>query len=154
MTRATCSYCGGRGLLGNESDICRLCNGTGTADGFSSIALSELVPGTEFIRRCNECGADQFEIVGELEAVRSQKSWDLEEELREYEISERIRVRCLKCANSYFVPVNRAVHAQTGAMPEQGIQLVRLEGSYRCANLKCEYYCPEGYCLLSDQQKG
>jgi RecJ-like exonuclease len=151
LTRASCSYCGGRGLLGNESDICRLCNGTGIADEFSAIGLSELAPGRQFRRRCNKCGGDRFEISGPIETTREPTAWDLEAELREYETSERIRVQCLDCTNTYLVPVDRASHVLAESLPEQHSRLVRLESNYRCANIKCEYYCPEGYCLLSDR---
>lgn len=150
--RATCRYCGGRGLLGNESEICRLCNGTGNLDEFSKLTLNELVPGVTFRRRCEKCDSGLFEIAQDIEAVRQATSWAIEEELRDYETSERIRIRCLQCANSYLVPVDRTVHEQNSQAAGTADQYVLLEGSSRCARMKCEYYCPEGYCLLSERR--
>jgi len=153
MTRAICGHCSGRGLLGNEQEICRLCNGTGNLDGFSEIPRAELRPGTTFIRKCDKCGSEVFEIGGEIETIKVQKSWGLEVELREYETRAQVKIRCLQCANSYTVPVNSAVHDKVSAEREHCAPYVRLDGAFRCANIKCEYYCPEGHCALSDREQ-
>ena len=153
LTRVSCSNCGGRGLLGNEQQLCRLCNGTGKLDGFSEIPCEELKPGTTFIRSCDKCDGEVFEIAGDVEAIKVQKSWGLEAELQEYEIREQIRIRCLQCANGYYVPINEAIHNKSEADQVRCSSYVKLDGTYRCTNIKCEYYCPDGYCALSDQQQ-
>lgn len=151
MTRVCCSQCGGRGLLGNEQQICRLCNGTGALDEYSEIPHEDLRPGTTFSRLCDQCRGELFEIMGEIETVKVQKSWGLEAELQEFECLKQIRIRCLHCDNNYSVPVNAAFHRKEEIDRARNSPYVKLDGTYRCTNFKCEYFCPEGICALSDQ---
>src|SRR5690349_4026649 len=89
-----CKICQGRGLVGNESEICRSCNGTGHVDSFAMIPLELLHKGTLFQRRCDMCGNDDFEICSEIKSEKQFKSWEDIEELRTYELVERVTVAC------------------------------------------------------------
>ena len=109
-TLPVCSFCDGRGLVGNESEICRACNGTGHIDSFALIPRDLLVPGTEFQRRCDRCGEHVFRIEKPLETVKLNRSWEAEESLRQYETIERVGVRCAGCGNSYFIQVDSSFH--------------------------------------------
>ena len=101
-----CEICEGQGLVGNESESCRACNGTGKADTFAFIPRRLLTPGTLFARRCESCPATQLEIVSEIEDFTIMKSWESEEELREKEIVNRVKVRCPECSHSYYIRLN------------------------------------------------
>jgi len=107
---ATCKFCEGQGLVGNESEICRACNGTGKIDVFSFIPRERLKPGVTFNRRCESCGHNVFEIRSEIESIKLTKSWEREEELRQIEMVERVKVRCTNCNNTYFIPVDEDTH--------------------------------------------
>ena len=61
-----CKSCEGRGLVGNEREICRTCNGTGRADSFSFVPRSKIKKGLVFERRCDLCKANAFEIDSEI----------------------------------------------------------------------------------------
>ena len=103
-----CTFCDGQGLVGNEREICRSCNGTGHADSFGFIPLSRLHPGTLFDRRCDKCGEHTFEILTDIEKHKLTKTWEKEEELRQVEIIERVKVRCSACNHTYFIPIDAA----------------------------------------------
>jgi len=106
----TCKFCNGQGLVGNERDICRACNGTGKADSFAFIPRSQLKPGTIFERRCDKCGNATFELMSSVEEYKLTKSWEREEELRQVEMQERVKVRCTECAHTYTIPVDPELH--------------------------------------------
>ncbi len=107
-----CKFCEGQGLVGNEREICRACNGTGRADSFAFVPRSRLKPGLVFERRCDQCGAGRFETVSTLENHRQYRSWEREEELRQVELVERIKVRCMSCNESYYIPVDKDLHGE------------------------------------------
>lgn len=109
---SNCTFCEGQGLVGNESEICRACNGTGKVDGFSFIPKGKLKNGIAFNRRCESCGNNEFEIVGEIETVKLTKSWEREEELRQIEYVERVKVRCISCRNTYHIPIDKEQHQE------------------------------------------
>lgn len=107
-----CHFCEGQGLVGNERDICRACNGTGKVGTFGFIPRQRLKPGTHFERRCDECGASTFEIVSEVEDFKLTKTWEREEELRQVEILERVKVRCAACGQVYHIPLHKDLHQE------------------------------------------
>lgn len=110
-TLPACSFCDGRGLVGNESEICRACNGTGLIDSFALIPRDLLVPGTEFERRCDRCGEHRFRIEKPIETLKINRSWESEESLRQYEQVEQVGVRCQGCGNSYMIQVDSKLHS-------------------------------------------
>ncbi|MCC7478473.1 hypothetical protein IT575_08415 [bacterium] len=105
-----CETCGGRGLLGNENEICRTCNGTGHLDSFALIPLELVQPGTTFARHCDRCKNDQFEIVSLKEQHRITRTWEAEEELRKVDIIDRVKVKCTGCSNTYYITVDPRHH--------------------------------------------
>ena len=105
-----CKICQGRGLVGNESEICRSCNGTGHVDAFALIPLELLHTGTHFQRRCDMCGSDDFEIRSEIKQEKLYMTWDDAVELRQYELVERIAVACTRCPNKYDITIDPAYH--------------------------------------------
>jgi hypothetical protein len=105
-----CIICRGQGLVGNESEICRSCNGTGHVDSFAMIPLELLHNGTHFRRRCDSCGNDDFEIRSEIKSEKLFKTWDDAEELRQYELVERVTVACTRCPNRYDITIDPAYH--------------------------------------------
>lgn len=107
-----CSFCEGQGLVGNEREICRACNGTGRADAFGFIPRSRLKAGTLFERRCDKCGDRTFEIVSDIEVHKLTKSWEREEELRQVELIERVKVKCVACSQTYFIPIDANWHQE------------------------------------------
>lgn len=123
-----CSFCDGRGLVGNESELCRSCNGTGHIDNFALIPRELLVTGTEFERRCDRCGELSFRIESPLETVKLHRSWEVEESLRQYETIERVGVKCLSCGNKYSIQVDSNFHhkldqASVTQLEELGLNL-------------------------------
>jgi hypothetical protein len=106
----TCKICQARGLVGNESEICRSCNGTGHIDSFAMIPAELLHSGTHFRRRCDKCGDDDFEITSEIKSEKLYKTWESSEELREYELVEKVTVACSGCHNSYAITIDPAYH--------------------------------------------
>jgi DnaJ-class molecular chaperone len=106
----SCKFCDGQGLVGNEREICRACNGTGHADSFSFIPRDKLRPGTIFDRRCDQCGARSFEIQTAVEVHKLTKTWEREEELRQVELIERVKVRCVSCNHTYYIPIDKNSH--------------------------------------------
>jgi hypothetical protein len=105
-----CKICQGRGLVGNESEICRSCNGTGHIDSFAMIPLELLHPGTQFHRRCDSCGSGEFEIRSEIKSEKLYKTWDDAEEFRQYELVEKVAVSCTRCPNHYEITIDPAYH--------------------------------------------
>jgi DnaJ-class molecular chaperone len=129
----TCRFCEGQGLVGNERDICRACNGTGRADVFAFIPRARLKPGVFFERRCDQCGQSQFEVISTIEEYKLTKSWEKEEELRLVEVMERVKVRCIGCGQTYNIPLdpqwNGELDAdQVGALEDMGINVSFLYG--------------------------
>ena len=92
----TCKYCNGQGLIGNEREICRTCNGVGHWDAFAYIPRELLRAGTLFDRRCDQCDHNRMEIASPIEEFKQVLSWESEEELRSVEICERVKVRWRK----------------------------------------------------------
>lgn len=125
---STCLFCEGQGLIGNEREICRACNGTGRVDTFGFIPRSLLKPSTLFERRCDQCGERTFEMVSGVEEHKMTRTWEREEELRQVEIVERIKVRCTSCGQNYHVPVNPDWHGELspeaiGRLEDMGVNL-------------------------------
>ena len=106
-----CKICQGRGLVGNESEICRSCNGTGHVDSFAMIPAELLRAGTRFRRRCDKCGNDDFEITNDIKSEKLYKTWESSEELREYELVEKVNVKCAGCSNSYAITIDPSYHS-------------------------------------------
>src|SRR5688500_5011923 len=105
-----CKICIGRGLVGNESEICRSCNGTGHVDAFALIPADLLHTGTHFKRRCDSCGNDDFEVKSEVQSAKLYKTWDSAEELREFELVEKVAVACTRCPNHYDITIDPSYH--------------------------------------------
>lgn len=102
----TCKFCNGQGLVGNESEVCWACNGTGKVDAFAAIPRDKLRPGTIFERRCANCSGHSMEIAGEIEVRKITKSWEKEEELRSVEMVEYVKVTCPACNSGYSIPLD------------------------------------------------
>jgi DnaJ-class molecular chaperone len=124
----SCPFCEGQGLVGNEREICRTCNGTGRVDAFGFIPRELLRPGTLFARRCDQCSEGTFEIVSNIEEHKMTRSWEREEELRQIEVVERVKVRCSSCGHSYHIPVSPEWHGKltpeiTGNLENMGVNL-------------------------------
>lgn len=107
-----CSLCEGQGLVGNESELCRACNGNGKVDTFSLIPRERLIPGITFSRRCAECSNNKMEIDSGIETKRLTKSWEKEEELRTVELIEQVKVKCPSCGAGYAIPVDENMHSE------------------------------------------
>ena len=129
----TCRFCEGQGLVGNERDICRACNGTGHADVFAFIPRNILKPGVFFERRCDQCGHGKFELTSTIEEYKLTKSWEREEELRQVEVIERVKVRCCGCGQSYYIPLDpnwngHVDSEQIGVLEDMGLNVSFLYG--------------------------
>lgn len=125
---AQCRFCKGQGLIGNESEVCRSCNGTGHADTFSFIPREQLRSGVEFHRRCEKCGNHSFRLRGGLQQIKVIKSWDAHEELRQVEFQDACEVECTQCAHHYSIPVDAQWHQelesdQYAVLEDRGIDL-------------------------------
>jgi len=108
-----CKFCNGEGLVGNEREVCRVCNGTGYGDEFRWIPRNKLVPGTTFNRVCAVCKKRTvFEIVTPIEEYTTITSWHVDESMRERAIGERVRVRCRECGDSYYVDIDPDFHQE------------------------------------------
>jgi DnaJ-class molecular chaperone len=105
-----CKACEGRGLVGNEREICRSCNGTGRADTFSFVPRSMIKVGLVFERHCDQCKNTEFEIISDIETKKITKSWQNEEELRQVEFVEQVKVRCNSCKLTYYIPIDKEWH--------------------------------------------
>ena len=123
-----CPFCEGQGLVGNERELCRACNGTGRADTFGFVPRSKLKPGTFFSRRCDKCRESRFEIISNIEERKMTRSWEREEELRQVEFVEQVKVRCTSCGHTYHIPVSAEWHQEltpemTGDLENLGVNL-------------------------------
>lgn len=108
-----CGYCSGRGLVGNEKELCRVCNGTGTADDFAWVPRSQLVPGTHFTRACQVCRRrTPHEVATVVEAQEKTVSWEEEVSLRQVQKVQRVRVRCTECDDSYWIVIDPEAHPE------------------------------------------
>jgi hypothetical protein len=123
----TCKICQGRGLVGNESEICRSCNGTGHVDSFAMIPLELLHSGTHFHRRCDSCGNDDFEIRSEIKSEKQFRSWEDIEELRQYELVEMVAVACTRCMNHYDITIDPAYHKVLDGETARELELLGLD---------------------------
>jgi hypothetical protein len=123
-TLPTCKICQGQGLVGNESEICRSCNGTGHVDAFALIPAELLRAGIHFHRRCDHCGTDDFEVRSEIKREKMYKTWDDAEELRQFDYVERIAVACTRCSNHYDITIDPAYHKAIDS--ETAMELERL----------------------------
>jgi hypothetical protein len=110
-----CSFCDGRGLIGNESEICRACNGTGRIDSFALVPRTLLRPGVSFERRCDRCVGDTFEIVSAIESRKIVRSWEADESLRHVEAIECVKVKCGRCGNNYEIQLGSELHDEVPA---------------------------------------
>jgi len=110
-----CPVCDGAGLIGNEREICRTCNGTGTGDGFRHIPRVSLVSGTTFGRRCDRCkGETLHELVSDIESKVIMTTWEKNEWERAKEEFERIKLECTMCGRSYQARLDKYYHSETG----------------------------------------
>jgi RecJ-like exonuclease len=107
-----CAFCEGRGLIGNESEVCRTCNGTGHAEVFAIIPRDMLAPGLTFHRRCERCGNTTFRLATGIVQQKVVKSWDALEELRQVEYQDACEVECTGCGLKYAIPVDARWHQQ------------------------------------------
>jgi DnaJ-class molecular chaperone len=105
-----CPLCEGRGLIGNESEVCRTCNGAGRADAFGFIPRDLLQPGIEFHRRCEKCGNHSFRLRSGIMQQKVVKSWDSMEELRQVEYNDACEVACTECGHKYTIPLGKSWH--------------------------------------------
>jgi hypothetical protein len=125
-----CHVCDARGLVGNESEICRSCNGTGHIDAFALIPLELIKPGVNFQRRCDKCGNEQFQIRTPVEQQKLYKTWDAAEELRQYELVERVRVSCSRCPNAYEITIDPLFHQAINVDDQQEIERLGIDLSF------------------------
>ncbi|MCD6118569.1 hypothetical protein J7K50_01895 [bacterium] len=120
-----CPICGGAGLIGNEREICRTCNGTGTGDGFRHLTREQLVKGTTFNRRCDRCKAETLhELTSDIEHKVITTTWEKNEWQRSKEEFERIKIECTMCGNSYFAPLDKYYHVEGGLSLNENDEVV------------------------------
>jgi len=113
LRQPKCNFCDGRGLLGNERDVCRPCNGTGYGDQFRWIPRSELRLGRMFERICSFCRHKvPFEVISPMESRNEVISWEEEESLRKRRKVERVRVECTECHDSYWIELDPEFHSE------------------------------------------
>lgn len=106
-----CIYCHGRGLIGNERDVCRVCNGTGTGDDFAWVPRSRLKTGGAFQRVCQVCRRRTVhEILTDIVQQATVVTWEEEESLRRTQTTERVQVRCSQCSDTYWITINPNLH--------------------------------------------
>src|SRR4030042_1907052 len=99
---APCKYCEGRGLIGNEKSICRVCNATGTVDDFAWVPRSKLTPGNVFQRKCQiRRQRTSPEILTEIAEHTRTITWEEEYSLRQTRVEERVQVRCTEGGDTY-----------------------------------------------------
>ena len=85
-------------------------------------------PGVFFERRCDKCSESSFEIVSNIQEFKETRSWEREEELRQVDVVEKVKVRCTSCGHNYFIPVNPDWHQTLapelfGEVEDMGISL-------------------------------
>jgi len=120
LTQPQCKYCEGRGLIGNEREVCRACNGTGYGDQFRWIPRSELKLGRTFQRNCLICKRKTtFEIITPIESKEEVVSWEEEESLRKRRTIERVKVQCNECHDSYWVEIDPDFHPELSELSEE-----------------------------------
>ncbi len=125
-----CNVCDSRGLVGNESEICRSCNGTGHIDAFALIPTEMIQPGVSFKRRCDMCGNDDFEIKSPVERQKLFRTWDASEELREFDLIEKVRVACSRCPNGYEIKIDPNYHKALDGDTAQELERLGLDLSF------------------------
>lgn len=114
-----CSTCEGRGLLGDASQICPACNGTGYHDDFGLIPRTEIKPGKKFKRRCPNCQVNAwFEILSDIERKEKIISWEADESLRQREYFDQVEITCTECNYRYTVPIDKNYHKALGDREE------------------------------------
>jgi len=108
-----CKFCNGEGLVGNEREICRVCNGTGYGDEFRWIPRNRLVPGNTFNRVCSVCQKRTvFEILTPIEEYTTYLSWEADVDLRRKRVAERVKVACRECGDSYYIDIDPDFHQE------------------------------------------
>ncbi len=108
-----CKYCGGRGLVGNDNAVCRVCNGTGTGDDFAWVPRSELLPGKTFQRVCQICRQPTtHELLTGIVQSEKTTSWEEEAGLRQTSTVDRVQVRCTECDDTYWITVDPDMHPE------------------------------------------
>jgi DnaJ-class molecular chaperone len=108
-----CKYCDGRGLIGNDNAVCRVCNGTGTGDDFAWMPRSELLPGKAFQRVCQVCRQrTTHELLTGIVQSETATSWEEEAGLRKTRTTERVQVHCTECDDTYWIIVDPDMHPE------------------------------------------
>lgn len=107
-----CKFCNGEGLVGNEREVCRVCNGTGYSDEFRWIPRRKLTKGTTFQRVCSICKRKTIhEILTEIETVKVVPRWS-EGNAEKAFLRERVKVGCRECHDSYYVDIDPDFHKE------------------------------------------
>ncbi len=107
----SCKYCRGRGLIGNEREVCRVCNGTGSGDDFAWVPRSRLKAGHSFQRVCQVCRRrTSHELLTDIIQQSTVVTWEEEESLRRTQTTERVQVQCSQCNDTYWIIVNPDMH--------------------------------------------
>ncbi|MCB1220881.1 MAG: hypothetical protein H7A35_12100 [Planctomycetales bacterium] len=126
----SCKHCDGQGLIGNEREVCRTCNGVGHWDAFAYIPRDHLHVGTLFDRRCDQCDHNRMEIASEIEEYKQVLSWEKEEELRSVEHAERVKVRCPSCSHSYYIKLDADSHGDLTPDMVEALEKLGIDLSY------------------------
>ncbi len=114
-----CPVCNGEGLIGNERELCRTCNGTGSGDEFRHVPRAQLTTGTTFNRRCDRCNAVTLhEFLSDIESKVITTTWEKNEWDRSKEEFERIKIECTMCGRNYFARLDRHFHSEQGYHPD------------------------------------
>ena len=115
-----CPICDGAGLIGNERELCRTCNGTGTGDGFRHMPRAQLVTGNTFSRRCDKCKAESLhEFSSDIETQVITTTWEKDELKRLKEEFERIKIECSVCGQSYYAKLDKYYHSESGFLGDR-----------------------------------
>lgn len=110
-----CPVCDGAGLIGNERELCRTCNGTGTGDEFRHVPRGMLSEGNTFSRRCDKCKAETLhEFVTDIETKVITTTWEKDEWKRQKDEFERIKIECSVCGQSYYAKLDKYFHSEAG----------------------------------------
>lgn len=122
-----CPICEGAGLIGNERELCRTCNGTRTGDEFRKVLRKDLVQGNTFLRKCEKCKAETLhEFLAGIESKVITTTWEVNEWERSKETFERIKIECTMCGENYRAPLDQYYHSEKGFEPEEDV--VKEEG--------------------------
>jgi len=120
LTQPQCKYCDGRGLIGNEREVCRVCNGTGYGDQFRWIPRSQLQPDRAFERSCMVCRRRTVhEITTPIQAKVEVVSWEEEEALRQKRTVERVKVACTECGDAYWIEIDPDFHPELSELSDE-----------------------------------